>query len=305
MTQTIARPRPPLTWIALRAIFVETLREANTDKVPALGAALAFYSMLSIGPLVLIGLAVAAIVFGQDIVGHYVFAEIRRLVGPAAAEAIQDVVTSSHSLRGSITATVAGVLILLVSSTGFFAQLQDALNTIWDVQGKPHGFIRKRLMSFGLILAVGVLLAAAMIVSAVLSLIAARFSGVAPYVALHTANFIVSFAVITVLFAMIFNILPDVHIRWRDVWIGAGMTALLFTLGKVLIGEYLRHSSLGTTYGVAGSVIVSMVWLYYSTQIFYLGAEFTQVYARYMGSVVTLKKGRRKPIEVAKQISEG
>ena len=251
------RTRPPLTRRALWAILKETVREANDDKVPMLGAALAFYSMLSVGPLMLIVIALAGVAFGHDMVSGYIVAEIRRLVGPAGAAAVQIVVTSTPSLKGSIIFTLVALVTLVISSTGFFAQLQDALNTIWNVEGKAHGnvtgFVRKRLLSF----------------------------------------------------AMIFNILPDVTIKWRDVWVGAGMTAILFTIGKFLIGLYLGRSVLGTTYGAAGSVIVFMVWIYYSTQIFLLGAEFTQVYARYMGSSVTLKKGRRKPVETVKAVVEG
>ena len=302
------RPRPPLTGTALWTILKDTLREANEDKVPMLGAALAFYSMLSVGPLMLIVIALAGVAFGHDMVSGYIVAEIRRLVGPAGAAAVQIVVTSTPSLKGSIIFTLIGLVTLVISSTGFFAQLQDALNTIWNVEGKAHGnvtgFFRKRLLSFAMILSVGVLLLAALVVSAVLSTLGAMFGNIFTSVVLHILNIAATFGVVTLLFAMIFNILPDVTIKWRDVWVGAGMTAILFTVGKFLIGLYLGRSVLGSTYGAAGSVIVFMVWIYYSTQIFLLGAEFTQVYARYMGSAVTLKKGRRKPAEAAKPVGE-
>jgi membrane protein len=304
-----ARPRPPLTWGALWTILKATLREANDDKVPVLGAALAFYSMLSVGPLLLIVIALAGVAFGHDMVSSYIMAEIQRLVGPAGAVAVQIVVTSTPSLKGSLVFTLIGIITLIISSTGFFAQLQDALNTIWDVQGKPHGhvswFVKKRLLSFFMILGVGILLMAALVVSAALSALGAMFGSIFTAVVLHVLNIVATYAVVTVLFAMIFNILPDVSIKWRDVGVGAAITSLLFTVGKFLIGLYLGRSVLGSTYGAAGSVIVFMVWIYYSTQIFLLGAEFTQVYARYMGATVTLKKGRRRPVEVAKQVSEG
>lgn len=296
-----ARMRPPLTWRALWAILKETVREANDDKVPMLGAALAFYSMLSVGPLLLIVIAMAGVAFGHDIVSGYIVAEIRRLVGPAGAAAVQIVVTSTPSLKGSIIFTLIGLVTLVVSSTGFFAQLQDALNTIWNAEGKPHGdvagFVRKRLLSFAMILTIGVLLVLALVISAVLTALGTMFGSIFTSVVLHILNIAATFTVVTLLFALIFNILPDVTIKWRDVWVGAGITAVLFTIGKFLIGLYLSRSVLGTTYGATGSVIVFMVWIYYSTQIFLLGAEFTQVYARYMGSVATVKKGRRKPIE--------
>ena len=304
-----ARSRPPLTRAMLGAILKETVREANNDKVPMLGAALAFYSMLSVGPLLLIVIALAGVAFGHDMVSSYIMAEIRRLVGPAGAVAMQIVVTSTPSLKGSIIFTLVGIVTLIISSTGFFAQLQDALNTIWDVQGKAHGnvsgFVRKRLLSFAMIIGIGILLVAALVVSAALSALGAMFSSIFTTVVLHVLNIAATFTVVTLLFAMIFNILPDVTIKWRDVWVGASLTAVLFTVGKFLIGLYLGHSVLGTTYGAAGSVIVFMVWIYYSTQIFLLGAELTQVYARCMGSSVTLKKGRRKPAEVVKPVSEG
>jgi len=299
-----AKARPPLTRAALWAILKETVREANDDKVPMLGAALAFYSMLSVGPLLLIVIALAGVAFGHDMVSSYIMAEIRRLVGPAGAIAVQIVVSSTPSLKGSIIFTLVGLVTLIVSSTGFFAQLQDALNTIWNAEGKPHGdvagFVRKRLLSFAMIIGIGILLLMALIVSAALSVLGAMFGNIFTAMVLHILNIIATFGVVTLLFAMIFNILPDVSIKWRDVWVGAGMTAVLFTVGKFLIGLYLGRSVLGTTYGAAGSVIVFMVWVYYSTQIFLLGAEFTQVYARYMGSSVTLKKGRRKVVEPIK-----
>jgi membrane protein len=292
----------------LWAILKETVREANEDKVPMLGAALAFYSMLSVGPLLLIVIALAGVAFGHDMVSSYIMAEIKRLVGPAGAIAVQIVLTSTPSLKGSIIFTLVGIVTLIVSSTGFFAQLQDALNTIWNAEGKPHGdvagFVRKRLLSFAMILGIGILLMMALVVSAVLSVLGTMFGNIFTAVVLHVLNIIATFGVVTLLFAMIFNILPDVSIKWRDVWVGAGMTAVLFTVGKFLIGLYLGRSVLGSTYGAAGSVIVFMVWIYYSTQIFLLGAEFTQVYARYMGSSVTLKKGRRKVMEAVKPAGE-
>ena len=304
-----ARPRPPLTWALLGAMLKATVRKANDDKVPMLGAALAFYSMLSVGPLLLIVIALAGVAFGHDLVSDYVMSEIRRLVGPAGAIAVQIVVSSTPSLKGSIIFTLIGIVTLIISSTGFFAQMQDALNTIWAVQGKPHGnvtwFVKKRLLSFAMIIGIGILLLAALIVSAALSVLGTLFGGIFTKVVLHVLNIVATYGVVTMLFAMIFNILPDVTIKWRDVWVGAAITALLFTVGKFLIGLYLGRSVLGTTYGAAGSVIVFMVWIYYSTQIFLLGAEFTQVYASHMGSTVTLKKGRRKPAEAAPQASEG
>ena len=304
-----ATKRPPLTRALLWTILKDTVRDAAADKVPMLGAALAFYSMLSVGPLMLIVIALAGVAFGHDMVSSYIMAEIKRLVGPAGAGAVQIVVTSTPSLKGSIIFTLVGLVTLIVSSTGFFAQLQDALNTIWNVSGKPHdnveGFVKKRLLSFTMIVGIGILLLLALVLSAVLSTLGSLYGSIFTSVVLHLLNRLATFSVVTLLFGMLFKILPDVHVKWRDVWIGAGMTAILFTIGKFLIGLYLGRSVLGSTYGAAGSIIVFMVWIYYSTQIFLLGAEFTQVYARYMGADSPLKKGRRKPAEAEKAVSKG
>jgi membrane protein len=300
MTEETPYQRPPLNLDTLGFILKETVREWNDDKVPRLGAALAFYSMLSIGPLLLIVISVAGAAFGHDQVSNYMFDEIRRLVGEPGAEAIRTILVNSHNQKTSYIATLIGVVTLIVSATGFFAQLQEALNAIWNVEGDVHSdvasFIKKRILSFAMILGIGFLLLVGLVISAALSAISALLAGVMPGVVLHLLNLVVSFAVITVLFAMIFKILPDVDIKWRDVWIGAAITALLFTFGKQLIGLYLGRSAFSSTYGAAGSLIVVLVWIYYSAQIFFLGAEFTQVYTRYMGRQIMLKKGRRKKI---------
>lgn len=293
------KTRPPLTLAAFWFIFRETIREWNDDKVPRLGAALAFYSMLSIGPLLLIVIAMAGLAFGRDAVSHYIFAEIRGLIGDAGAAAIQTILANSSNPKANYVATLIGLVTLIVSATSFFAQLQDALNVIWNVEERESGhwtwFIKKRLLSFVIILGVGFLLLMALVISAALSAISTFFGGLIPITfVLHLINELISFTVITLLFAMIYKVLPDVHIKWSDVWIGAAITALLFTFGKLLIGLYLGQSAFSSTYGAAGSLIVVLVWIYYSTQIFFLGAEFTQVYTRYMGSQIILKKGRRK-----------
>jgi len=295
--------RPPLTVHTLLFILRETVREWNDDKVPRLGAALAFYSMLSIGPLLLIAIAIASAVFGHDANG-YILAEIRRLIGYQGAQAVGAILADAHSKTTSTVVTLIGTGILLVSATGFFAQMQDALNTIWNVDNTRSDiawFFKKRVLSFAMILAIGFLLLVALVLSTALSVVSTYFPGAAPGFLFHAANLIVTFAVITVLFGMIFKILPDVHIKWRDVWVGAGLTALMFSMGKYLIGVYLARSAFSSAYGAAGSVIVVLAWIYYSAQIFFIGAEFTQVYTRYMGRQIVIKKGRPQPINVAKE----
>lgn len=301
--------RPPLTLPAFWFIFKETLREWNDDNVPRLGAALAFYSMLSIGPLLLIVISMAGLAFGRDAVSGYIFGEIRGLVGDTGAEAIQNILAHSHNHAAGIIATIIGIVTLIISATGFFAQLQDALNTIWNVSGQQNGhwtfFIKKRLLSFAMILGIGLLLLIALVVSAGLTALSHIISSFVPDFVMHGLTLILDFVVVTVLFAMIFKILPDVKIKWRDVIIGAAMTALLFSFGKLLIGIYLGRSAFSSTYGAAGSLIVVLVWIYYSTQIFFLGAEFTQVYSRYMGSQIVLKKGRRREVAHIKVATDG
>ncbi len=289
--------RPRLTWAALFFIGKETIREWNDDKVPRLGAALAFYSVLSLGPLLLIVTAIAGVVFGEETVSRYMLAEIQNLIGESGAHAVDSILTHAQQSGSGLLATLIGVITLIVSATGFFAQLQDALNMIWNVdmlKERRTWFIKKRLLSFAMILGVGLLLLIGLVISAALAAFSSLVADIVPPVVLQGLNLIASYCVITVLFAMIFKFLPDVAISWRDVAIGALLTAALFELGKSLIGLYLGRSAFGSAYGAAGSLIVLLVWIYYSTQIFFLGAEFTQVYTRYMGEDIVIKKGRRR-----------
>lgn len=259
----------------------QTFTEWTDDDVPRLGAALAFYSMLSIGPLLLIAIAVGGLVFGHDRSSAFMLTEMRTLLGPDGAGAIEDILTHSQSQTKSIAATVVGVVTLVISATGFFGQLQAALNTIWNVpkeQTSIFDFLHKRLLSFGMVAGICLLLLFSLVISAGLSAITGTFANYAPATLAQVASVVVSFAITTLLFAMVFKFLPDVHIRWRDVWVGAILTAALFTIGKSLIGLYLGRSALSSTYGAAGSMIVLLVWIYYSAQIVFFGAEFTQVY---------------------------
>lgn len=279
---------------ALRYIATATLRKWLEDDASRLAAALAFYSALSLGPLLLIVIAIGGLAFGQEAASGHVFAEIRGLVGNEGAEAIQTALAHSRNQATGFWATLIGVVTLMIAALGVFGQLQDALNIIWHAKRRPRNFwwmIEKRVLSFAMILSIGFLLLTSLIVSAVLSAIGAYFTGLLPTVALQLANMIISFSVITVLFAMIFRILPDVYIEWREVWVGAAITALLFSFGKLLIGMYLGHSALGSTYGAAGSLMVVLIWIYYSAQILFLGAEFTRVYADY----ITARAAPRPP----------
>ncbi|MFT4091187.1 MAG: YihY/virulence factor BrkB family protein [Asticcacaulis sp.] len=290
--------RKPLTLRLLWQMLKESGQEWLDDKVPRLGAALAFYSVLSIGPLLLIVIAIAGLVFGRDAVSGYLYEEIRGLVGDLGAQAIQAILASSANKSSGIVATLIGLVTLIISATGFFAQLQDAMNAVWNVDEKQKRhwswFIRKRVLSFALIVGIGFLLLISLVVSAALAALNAFVAEFTPSFLTHVINNVVSFIVTTFMFAMVFKILPDVKIRWRDVWVGAAITAILFSIGKYLIGLYLGQSALSSAYGAAGSLIVLLVWIYYSTQIFFFGAEFTQVYTRHFSTEITPRAHKKR-----------
>ena len=271
-------------------LFKQTLREWSEDEVPRLGAALAYYTALSIAPLLVISLRVVSLFFGTEAARAQVEYQLRSLIGADGAQAVRDMLLSAdHPVAGTI-ATVLGLATLILGASGVFLQLQASLDTIWDVQPKPgrgiRGIIRDRILSFAMVLAVAFLLLVSMAISALLAALGTTFDRLPD--ALHWAaqalELGVSFAVITLLFALMFKYVPDVRMAWRDVWLGAALTAALFLVGKLAIGLYLGHTTLASSYGVAGSFVVLLVWVYYSAQIFFFGAEFTQVYANRYGS---------------------
>lgn len=288
----------------LLSILRKTVKAWSDDQIPLQGAALAFYSVLSIGPVLLIIMSVAGLVFGHEATSGYMIGQMRRLIGEQGAGAIQDILLHSRSPSKSLVATAIGIATLLFSASGFFGQLQQALNTIWKVPRERTGMfdvVKKRLLSFGLIAGVCLLLLFSLVVSAAIEALTGAFNGYLPDVVLPVTNFAVSIVVTTLLFAMTFRILPDVDIRWSDVWVGAVMTALLFAFGKYLIGLYLGRSAFTSTYGAAGSLIALLTWVYYSSQIFFLGAEFTKVYAEATGESLAAKHARTE----ARLASEG
>lgn len=286
---------PKLLWTMLR----ETGQGWIEDKAARLGAALAFYSLLSLGPLLLIVISIAGIAFGQRAVEGYIFEEIRGLVGDLGAQAIQALLVETSDRASGFWATSIGVVMLIVSATGFFAQLQDALNTVWNVEHRPARsvtwFVKRRLLTFAMVLAMGLLLLVSLILSATLAALSHFMAGHLPSLLVSIVNFTLSLSVMTLLFAMIYKVLPDVDIRWRDVIVGAFITAVLFSIGKYLIGLYLGGSAFSSAYGAAGSLIVLLVWIYYSSQIFFIGAEFTQVWSRHFGAEMTLKRTKYMP----------
>jgi membrane protein len=274
------------------------------DKVPQLGAALAFYTALSIAPLLVISLGVAALVFGEEAARGQVLVQMRSLVGDQGAQAIQEMIANANKPTEGVIATGISVVILLAGASGVFGQLQQSLNAIWKVQPKPGrgimGMIRDRFLSVAMVFGIAFLLLVSLILDAAITSLTSLMGGLpksVPWIgeAFHLS---VSLVVITLLFAMIFKYLPDVKIRWRDVWLGAIITAALFTIGKFAIGLYLGHSSMASSYGVAGSFVVLLVWVYYSAQILFFGVEFTKAYANRYG-------GRIAPSENAELVSDG
>lgn len=277
-------------------LLKQTGLEWMEDKVPRLGAALAFYSVLSLAPLLVIAIAIAGLVFGEEAARGQVVEQMGGLVGKQGAEAIQTMIANARKPESGIIAAVIGVASLLFAATGVFGELHDAMNTIWEVQPKPGGgvmgFIKDRFLSFTMVLGIAFLLLVSLVLTTALAATGKYLSSLVPFAAvMQVLNFVISFAVITLLFAMMFKLLPDVKIGWSDVWIGAVITGLLFTLGKLLIGLYLGHSSIGSAYGAAGSFVVLLVWVYYSSQILFFGAEFTQVYADKYGSRIVAAEG--------------
>ncbi len=270
-------------------LLKEAFQEWQQDKASLLAAALAYYTVFSITPLLVIAIAIAGAVFGQEAAKGEILAQINGLVGEKGAQIIETALANADQPQLGSIASIISVVILLIGASGVFAQLQQALNTVWNVKAKPNSgigeFIRKRLLSFGMVLAIGFLLLVSLILSAILSGISKLEINLLPGLTSlwQLLNFGISFGCIILLFALIYKYLPDVKIRWQDVWVGAIITALLFTLGKYLIGLYLGRGSFGSTYGAAGSLIVFLAWVFYSSQILLFGAEFTQVYARKYG----------------------
>lgn len=270
-------------------LLKETFQEWQQDKASLLAAALAYYTVFSVTPLLVIAIAIAGAVFGQEAAQGEILEQINGLVGQQGAQVIETALANADRPQLSGAASIISVAVLLVGASGVFAQLQQALNTVWNVKAKPNAgiweFVRKRLLSFGMVLTIGFLLLVSLMLSAMLSGIGKLQIGLLPgFTPLwQLLNFGISFGFISLLFALIYRYLPDVHIRWKDVWVGAIITALLFTFGKFLIGLYLGRGSFGSAYGAAGSLIVFLAWVFYSAQILLFGAEFTQVYARKYG----------------------
>ncbi len=285
----------------------QTFSEWNEDKAPQLAAALAYYTIFSIAPLLIIVIGIAGLVFGQEAAQGQIVAQIQGVIGKEGATLIQTMIQNASRPAAGALATIIGLITLLAGAAGVFSQMKSTLNQIWDVPPKqgPGGIkgiiaaIKQQFISFSMVLGVGFLLLVSLVLSAGLQA-AGKFLGDRIGISSgiwELVNFVVSFGVITLLFAAIYKVLPDIEIAWRDVWIGAAVTALLFTIGKWLIGLYLGHSSTASSYGAAGSLVIVLLWIYYSAQILFLGAEFTQVYARKYGSMAVETQAQQAPAQ--------
>ncbi len=285
----------------LRSVLSETWENWNKHNVPKLGAALSYYTVFSMAPLLVVILAIIGFVLGKQAAQGQIMAQIQGMVGAEGAKAIQTVIQHANQPKAGAIAATLSVITLFLGASGVFTELRDSLNRIWEVKAKPAsgiwGMIRDRLLSFGMVLAIGFLLLVSLILSAGIAAAGKFVEGMLPVpeAILHIANVVFSFVVIAALFALIYRFLPDDRIDWSDVAIGSIVTALLFTLGKFAIGLYLGKASIGSAYGAAGSLVVLLAWVYYSAQIFFFGAEFTHVYAIRHGSHQRIE-GERAPV---------
>jgi membrane protein len=286
-------------WNLLKSTFTDW----SEDKAPRLAAALAYYTVFAIAPILVIAIAVAKM-FGFSGAQDEIIGQVSSVVGQQAGDAIKTMVENrGQSNSSNILATIVGLVTLLVAATGLFGELQDSLNTIWEVQPKPNqgllATLKNRFFSFTMVLGVGFLLLVSLVISTILSALGSMLGGPAESQAIvwKVVNLVISFGVTTLLFALIYKVIPDVKIAWSDVWIGAVVTAVLFTIGKFLIGHYLATESTASAYGAAGALVLVLIWVYYSAQILFFGAEFTQVYAKAYGSKI-------EPAENAVSITE-
>jgi membrane protein len=277
------------------SLLKQTFQEWLQDKAPQLGAALAYYTVFSLAPLILVLLAIVGVVFRDDPAGVWnkLTQQMSYFLDQSAVQVVQNIAQKASQPGKSTIATIIGIALALFGATGVFGQLQDALNTIWGVKAKPGagiwGFLRTRFFSFALVAGVCFLLLVSLGIESALKAFSHYVQSVLPggiFVAI-TVYLTFDFAVVVLLFAMIFKFLPDVKIQWRDVWIGAIMTAILFVAGKWLLGFYLGTGAAGSAYGAASSLITLLLWVYYSSQILLFGAEFTQVYAARVGRELT------------------
>ena len=266
----------------------------SQDNCAKLSAALSYYTIFAIGPLLIIIISLSAIFYGRDAVQGRIYGQINGLIGSDAALQVQEIIKNSQHSNKGIIGTIIGTIALVIGATGIFTEIQDSINFIWSLRAKPKRGIVKylinRLLSFSLIVSLGFLLIASLVVSALLDLLSDRLTHFFPHETVYlfyVLNLVIIFVIISLLFAIIFKVLPDGKIKWKDAFVGAAFTSILFIIGKAAIGFYLGRSNLGATYGTAASVIIILTWVYYTSLILYFGAEFTKSYAlEYGGGIV-------------------
>jgi membrane protein len=268
-------------WSVLKAALSGWLN----DRCLSMGAAISYFAVFSLAPMLILAIAIAGFLFGPEAAQGAIVGQLRGLMGREGAAAIQAMIESAADIESGLVATAVGVATLIFAASGAFAEIQEALNIIWKVKSRRRslvgGLLRQRLRSLSLVAIVGFLLMASLVVSAVLTAFADYLHGLFPgfELILQVVNFLISLAVITVLFAMVFKVLPDVDVDWGDVWLGAVVTALLFSIAKFLISLYIGSSDVMSSYGAAGALVIILLWIYYSSQILLFGAEITHAYA--------------------------
>ncbi len=281
-------------------VLKETVSDFIDDGALSKGAAIAFYTILSLGPVLVICIAIAGLAFGHEAAQGAMVGQLQGLMGEDAAKAIQTMIASASDRKSGIWATVIGLVTLLVTASGVFGEMQSALNAIWKAQPKGglSAMVRARAASLGLVATMGFLLLVSLVVAAGLSALGKMLNSIIPGfdTILQVVNFVISFAMVSALFAAIYKILPDRQLQWRDMIVGALGTAFLFTVGKTGIGLYLGSSSVASSYGAAGALVIVLLWIYYSSQIFLLGAEFTKVWASHHGSKEAFAARQEGPV---------
>jgi membrane protein len=288
-------------------IVKETGKDWSADNATRLSASLAYYTVLSIAPMLVLAVSVAGLVYGEDAAKGQIADQISGVVGEQAGQAIQTVLSHANAPEEGIFSSIVGVVVLLFGASGVFGELQASLNEIWKVAPKPGrgfwGMVQQRFFSFAMVLGVAFLLLVSLLLSALIAGIGGAFSRALPggTFVWEAVNFVLSLGIITALFALIFKVLPDAEVGWRDVWAGALVTALLFTIGKFGLGLYLGRASVSSPYGAAGSFIVFVIWVYYAAQILFMGAEFTQVFARHRGRRIE-PSAHAVPVEIVKKV---
>ena len=285
------------------ALLKETASSWSADYAPSMGAALSYYTLFSIAPLLLIVIAIAGLVFGGEAARGEIFGQLAGLIGAEGAKAVEGLLAAADRPAQGMLATIVGVLTLLLGATTVFGELQNALDRIWRAPAREKStgwwnLLRTRLLSFGMILGVAFLLMVSLVLSAGIAALGKWWGAVEALA--HVLELVLSFGLTTVLFALIYKYIPRVHVGWHDVWIGAAVTAALFAVGKFLIGLYIGKSSVASAFGAAGSFVVLMLWVYYSAQIFLFGAEFTWVYAHEYGS----RRGEPRPGSEAAEVAQ-